>query len=190
MGRNGGIWGLWLRYQLWSWEEPGSHDPLRRTNAEPGEMSMKLLVLAVLAPYGLCPVSPRESPMVFTVRQVGSPLPEFSHAAPLIGLGAEREIASSPLCTVRQRHHESGVDGRKFASSCLSVWPEDSRICSGSLPIAFGSSVPFQALFRARPLVGSCRPAHNSADRRIVRQRRKATPRGAHSSDRRKRRNR
>jgi hypothetical protein len=42
--------------------------------------------------------------MVFTVRQAGLPSPELSHAAPLIALGAEREIGSSPLCIVRLRH--------------------------------------------------------------------------------------
>jgi hypothetical protein len=113
-------------------------------------------------------------------------LSEFLHATPLNALGAERtagrEIPSSLLCIVRLRHHESGVDGRKFASACLSAWPENSRICSHSRPIAFGSSVPFQALFRARLLVGFRRPTHSSAGRRIVRRRRKAMPRGAHST--------
>jgi hypothetical protein len=115
-------------------------------------------------------------------------LPEFFHATPLNELGAERtagrEIPSSLLCTVRPRYRENGVGRCKFASACFSAYSENSRICLGSLPIAFGSSVPFQALFRARLLVGLRRPAHSSADRRIVRRRRKATPRGAGPSAR------
>jgi hypothetical protein len=111
-------------------------------------------------------------------------------ATALTGKAAGQAISPRLSYSVLPRHHATGEGGRRFADACLSAWPENSRICSNSRPIAFGSSVPFQALFRARLLVGLRRPTHSSAGRRIVRRRRKATPRGAHSSDRRKRRNR
>jgi hypothetical protein len=113
-------------------------------------------------------------------------LPRESPCRPLTALSAERtaggEIASNPLCIVRRRHRENCVDGCTFASAYLSVYPGNSRTCSGSLPTASGFSAPYRDLDGARILAGSHRLGRSTAC--MVHQRRKSTQRGAHSSDR------
>jgi hypothetical protein len=63
----------------------------------------------------------------------------------------------------------------RFANACLSAWLERSQICPCSHLIEFGFFVPFQDPARASPPVGSHRPGHSSAGRRIVRRRHRAT---------------
>ena len=83
-----------------------------------------------------------------------------------------------------------GVTAHRSASACAPAFLEIRPECSHFLPISFGFFAPFQAHDGSPVLVGSHRPIRNSADTRIVRRRRTAPRRDAHSIGRRNRRNR
>jgi hypothetical protein len=57
-----------------------------------------------------------------------------------------RQIARCPSRNARQQRREHSEDGHTSASASLSACSEMVRTCSGTLPIASGSSAPFQAL--------------------------------------------
>ena len=126
-------------------------------------------------------------------------LPSFSHpfCLPHVSAGGagmmsgptERQTASGRCWSALQLYHERDADNCRSASACLLACPEMHRTCSRSLPIASGFSVPCPARGGVRIPAGSHRPSRNSADRRIIRRRYKATQHDAHSIDHRCRRN-
>src|SRR5262249_9843258 len=76
--------------------------------------------------------------------------------------------ASGRRLSVLRQRHACGVGGHRPASACLSAYPGTVPACSGCLPAAFGSSVPFRRHDGVRLRVGSHTPGRSSVGMRTI----------------------
>ena len=91
--------------------------------------------------------------------------------------------ASGRRLSVLRQRHACGVSGHRSANACLSAYPGTLPACSGCLPAAFGSSVPFRRHDGVRLPVGSHTPGRSSVGMRTAHQRRTVLRRDGHSID-------
>jgi hypothetical protein len=111
-------------------------------------------------------------------------IPRFSFGRVEMIVGPNVPQSAAGQCSsALPQYHERDAGDHRSARACPSACPEIHRTCSRCLPIESGFSVSSRALGEERLLVGSNRPSRNSADMRIIRQRRRATRRGARSTD-------
>src|SRR5262245_60876013 len=91
--------------------------------------------------------------------------------------------ASGRRLSVLRQRHACGVSGHRSANACLSAYPGTLPACSGCLPAAYGSSVPFRRHDGVRLPVGSHTPGRSSVGMRTIHRRRTAARRGARNID-------